>query len=512
MSLLKAFAAVSSMTFVSRILGFVRDMLIARIFGAGMATDAFFVAFRIPNLLRRIFAEGAFSLAFVPILSEYKNTRAIDETRDLIDHIAALMSIALFIVTFIGVIAAPFIIYVSAPGFSANPQKFSLTVDLLQITFPYILFISLVSLAGGILNTFGKFSVPAFTPALLNISFICCALWLSPLLDPPVLALAWAVFIGGALQLAFQLPFLLRVRLLPRPRLISKNTGAWRVVKQMGPAVFGASVGQISLLISTIFASFLITGSVSWLYYADRLMEFPAGLLGVALGTVLLPSLSRHYTSNSIEEYSRLLDWGLRFTVMMTLPAAVALALLAIPLITTLFHYGEFSVNDALMTRNALIAYSVGLLALILIKVLAPGFYARQNIKTPVKIAAATLVITQLLNFLLIGPLQHVGLALAISLGASFNASLLYYKLRSHKIYQPQPGWLIFVIKILLALFIMSVVLWFTMGNTMLWLQSDTIDRVIRLTWVVLLGATSYFASLWMLGIRFKDFSRSGMT
>ena len=511
MNLLRAFAAVSSMTFISRILGFVRDMLIARIFGAGMATDAFFVAFRIPNLLRRLFAEGAFSLAFVPILSEYKNIRSFDETRDLIDHVTALMGIVLFIVTFIGVVAAPFIIYVSAPGFSADPQKFSLTVELLQITFPYILFISLVSLAGGILNTFGKFSVPAFTPALLNLSFIGCALWLAPLLDPPVLALAWAVFIGGALQLAFQLPFLIRVRLLPRPRLTSKDTGAWRVVKQMGPAVFGASVGQISLLISTIFASFLITGSVSWLYYADRLMEFPAGLLGVALGTILLPSLSRHYTSNSTEKYSHLLDWGLRFTVMMTLPAAAALALLAAPLITTLFHHGEFSVNDVLMTRNALIAYSGGLLALILIKVLAPGFYARQNIKTPVKIAAATLVVTQILNFVLIGPLQHVGLALAISLGACFNASLLYYKLRSNKIYQPQPGWLIFVARVLLALSVMSAVLWFTMGDTILWLESTTMERVIRLAWVVVLGATSYFASLWIFGIRFKDFSKRSM-
>ncbi len=508
MNLLKAFAAVSSMTLISRILGFVRDMLIARIFGAGIATDAFFVAFRIPNLLRRMFAEGAFSQAFVPILSEYKNNRTFEETHELINHIAALMMVALFIVTLIGVIAAPLIIYVSAPGFSANPQKFALTVELLQIVFPYILFISLVSLAAGVLNTFGKFSVPAFTPVLLNLSFIACALWLAPLLDPPVLALAWAVFIGGVLQLAFQLPFLVRIKLLPRPHFKSKDAGAWRVVKQMGPAVFGVSVGQISLLISTIFASFLITGSVSWLYYADRLMEFPAGLLGVALGTILLPSLSRYYTSKSNDEYSKLLDWGLRLTVMMTLPAAVALALLATPLISTLFYHGEFSANDVLMTRNALIAYSVGLLGLILIKVLAPGFYARQNIKTPVKIAAITLVITQLLNLAFIIPLQHAGLALAISLGAWFNASLLYYKLRSYHIYQPQPGWLTFFVKVLIALIVMAIVLWFIMGDTTLWLESSSVERIIRLTWVVMLGATSYFMALWSLGIRFKDFSR----
>ncbi len=511
MNLLRAFAAVSSMTLVSRILGLVRDMLIARIFGAGMATDAFFVAFRIPNLLRRLFAEGAFSYAFVPILSEYKNHRTLEETHKLIDHVAALMGIVLFVVTLIGVIAAPLIIYVSAPGFSANPQKFSLTVELLQITFPYILFISLVSLSGGILNTFGKFSVPAFTPAFLNLSFIGCALWLAPLLDPPVLALAWAVFIGGVLQLAFQLPFLVRVKLLPRPRLKSNDTGAWRVVKQMGPAVFGVSVGQISLLISTIFASFLITGSVSWLYYADRLMEFPAGLLGVALGTILLPSLSRYYTSNSIEKYSQLLDWGLRLTVMMTLPAALALALLATPLITTLFYHGEFSVNDVWMTRNALVAYSIGLLGLILIKVLAPGFYARQNIKTPVKIAVITLAVTQLMNLAFIIPLQHTGLALAISLGACFNAGLLYYKLRSHQIYQPQPGWLIFFIKVLTSLVVLAAVLWVAMGSTTSWLENSSMERIIRLTWVVTLGATSYFTSLWLLGIRLKDFSRRGI-
>ncbi|MCB1935685.1 MAG: murein biosynthesis integral membrane protein MurJ, partial [Nitrosomonas sp.] len=377
MNLLKALAAVSSMTFISRILGFLRDVFIARIFGAGMATDAFFVAFRIPNLLRRLFAEGAFSQAFVPILAEYKNKRTTDETRQLIDHIATLLGLTLFAVTLLGVLAAPWIIYASAPGFSSDPEKFDLTVELLRITFPYILFVSLVSFAGGILNTYGKFYVPAITPALLNISFIACALWLTPYMDPPVLALAWAVFIGGILQLGFQIPYLLRLKRMPRIRIKSNDEGAWRVIKLMGPAVFGVSVGQISMLINTIFASLLVTGSVSWLYYADRLMEFPAGLLGVALGTVLLPSLAKHYNNNSSEEYSRLLDWGLRLTVLLTLPAAVALAVISTPLITTLFHYGAFTDHDVFMTRDALIAYSIGLIGLILVKVLAPGFYAR---------------------------------------------------------------------------------------------------------------------------------------
>ena len=496
------------MTFISRILGFLRDVIIARIFGAGMVTDAFFVAFRIPNLLRRLFAEGAFSQAFVPILAEYKNTRTPVETQDLVDHITTLLGITLFFVSVIGIVAAPLIIYASAPGFSANPEKFNLTVELLQITFPYIFFISLVALAGGILNTHGKFNVPAITPALLNLSFIGCALWLTPLLDPPILALAWAVLIGGILQLAFQIPFLLRLKLLPRIRFRSPDTGAWRVIKLMGPAIFGVSVGQISLLINTIFASLLVTGSVSWLYYADRLMEFPAGLLGVALGTILLPSLARHYNSNSTEEYSRLLDWGLRLTILLTLPAALALALLATPLITTLFHHGAFTDHDVWMTREALIAYSVGLLGLILVKVLAPGFYARQNIKTPVKIAVITLIATQLMNLAFIIPLQHAGLALAIGLGACLNAGLLYYKLRSHKIYQPQPGWLIFFVKILIALTIMGVVLWFATGSDASWLIDSALLRAGRLSWIVILGAFSYFAALWLLGFRITDFTK----
>lgn len=498
------------MTLISRILGFLRDVLIARIFGAGMASDAFFVAFRIPNLLRRLFAEGAFSQAFVPILAEYKNRRTEEETRDLIDHVATLLGITLCIITLLGVLAAPVIIYFSAPGFSVDQEKFALTIELLRITFPYILFISFVALAGGILNTYSKFSVPAFTPVLLNLSFIGCALWLAPLLDPPVLALAWAVFIGGVLQLAFQVPFLMRIKRMPRIRLKSGDTGAWRVLKLMGPAVFGVSVGQISMLINTIFASLLVTGSVSWLYYADRLMEFPAGLLGVALGTILLPSLSRHYASNSNENYSRLLDWGLRLTVMLTLPAAVALALLATPLIATLFYYGAFTAEDVWMTRQALIAYSIGLLGLILVKVLAPGFYARQNIKTPVKIAVITLIATQLMNLAFIFPLQHAGLALAIGLGACLNAGLLYYKLRHHGIYQPQPGWAAFSLKILVALIVMGGVLWFAAGSDMSWLKDTAIDRAIRLTEVVFLGASSYFVMLWILGFRLSDFARQG--
>lgn len=508
MNLLKALAAVSSMTLLSRIMGFVRDTLIARVFGAGMYSDAFFVAFKLPNLLRRLFAEGAFSQAFVPILAEYKTRLGHDATQNLVDHVASLLGLALAVVTVIGVLAAPALVYVSAPGFSGNPEKFDLTVQLLRVTFPYIFFISLVSLAGGILNTYSKFSVPAFTPVLLNVAFIGCALWLAPYLHPPVLALSIAVLLGGILQLAFQVPFLLKIDMLPRPRWSWGDEGVWRILKLMGPAAFGVSISQISLLINTIFASFLATGSVSWLYYADRLMEFPTGMLGVALGTILLPSLSKHHADNSRDEYSALLDWGLRLTLMLALPAAVALAILAVPLITSLFYHGEFSATDVWMTRNALVAYSVGLLGLILVKVLAPGFYASQNIKTPVKIALFTLVITQLMNLAFIGPFKHAGLALAIGLGACANAGLLFYKLRRHGIYRPQPGWGMFLLKVVTAIAAMGIALWFITGSDAGWLARPLPLRWLHLAWAILAGAAAYFIALLALGFRPRHFVR----
>ncbi len=508
MNLLGALATVSSMTLVSRILGFVRDAVIARLFGAGFATDAFFVAFRIPNLLRRLFAEGAFSQAFVPILAEYKTKNGDGETRLLIDRVATVLTLLLFVLSAIGILAAPVIIYVSAPGFAAMPEKFDLTVSMLRITFPYILFISLVSLAGGILNTWSRFAVPAFTPTLLNLSFIFCALVLAPYFQPPVKVLAWAVLIGGALQLALQLPYLLRIGMLPRPRPGFSDAGVRRIFRQMGPAVFGVSIAQLSLLINTIIASFFVNGSVSWLYYADRLMEFPTGMLGVALGTILLPSLSKYYSSDATEQYSRLLDWGLRLTLLLALPAAAALALLAVPLISTLFYYGQFSAGDVWMTRQALVAYSIGLLGLILVKVLAPGFYARQNIRTPVKIAVITLVATQLMNVALIGPLKHAGLALAIGLGACLNAGLLYHKLRRHRIYVPQSGWPQFLVKLALALAAMCATLWGAMGSENWWLLATWQFRLAGLIGIVSLGAGVYFAALWSLGFRIRDFAR----
>ncbi len=508
MNLLKALATVSSMTLVSRVLGLVRDVVIARVFGAGLATDAFFVAFRIPNLLRRLFAEGAFSQAFVPVLGEYRTVRGDSETKLLVDHVATLLVTILFVVSLLGVVAAPLIIYISAPGFSADADKFELTTALLRLTFPYILFISLTSLAGGILNTWSRFSIPAFTPTLLNLSFIVFALWLAPYFDPPVMALAWAVFCGGVLQLALQVPFLWRIRMLPRPAWRPRDEGVRRILRLMGPAVLGVSVAQVSLLINTIFASFLVTGSVTWLYYADRLMELPVGLLGVALGTVLLPNLSRRYADGAAEEYTQLLDWGLRLTVLLAAPCAVALAVLAVPILATLFKHGAFAANDVLMTRQALIAYSVGLVALVLIKILAPAFYARQNVRTPVKIALVTLLATQLMNLAFIWTLKHAGLALAIALAAWVNAGLLYWKLRQHRIFTPLAGWPLFLLKVALALVAMAAVLFWLAADSDFWLQSAAWPRIERLALVVIAGATSYFAVLWLSGFRLADFSK----
>lgn len=508
MNLLKALAAVSSMTLLSRILGFVRDAIIARVFGAGMLTDAFFVAFKIPNLLRRLFAEGAFSQAFVPILAEYKNRRGHDATQNLVNQVGTALTLVLIVVALLGVVGAPWVAYVSAPGFRADPDKFELTVTLLRITFPYIIFISLVALAAGILNTHSKFSVPAFAPVLLNVAMIGAALWLAPYFDPPVLALGWGVALGGVLQLAWMLPHLLKIRMLPRPTRHFDDPGLKRVLRLMAPATLGVSVAQISLLINTIFASFLASGSVSWLYYADRLMEFPAGMLGVALGTILLPSLAKHYADDNPGDYSKLLDWGLRLTLMLALPAAAALAVLAVPLITTLFHYGAFTATDVSMTQRALVAYSLGLVGLILVKVLAPGFYARQNIRTPVKVAIFTLVATQVMNLAFIIPLGHAGLALSIGLAACLNAGLLLHLLKKQQIYQPQPGWTGYFLRVLLAAALMAAMLFYSMGDAQWWLAAGFLDRMIRLALLVGGGIVLYFAALGLMGFRPRQFAR----
>ena len=508
MNLLKSLAAVSSMTMFSRVLGFVRDAIVARVFGAGMATDAFFVAFKLPNLLRRIFAEGAFSQAFVPILAEYKSKQGEDATRVFVAYVSGLLTLALAVVTIAGMLAAPWVILVTAPGFADTADKFALTSQLLQITFPYILLISLASLAGAILNTWNRFSVPAFAPTLLNVSMIGFALFGAPYFHPPVLALAWAVTVGGVLQLVYQLPHLKKIGMLVLPRINFRDAGAMRVVKQMGPAILGVSVSQISLIINTIFASFLVSGSVSWMYYADRLMEFPSGVLGVALGTILLPSLSRSFSSGNHDEYCRLMDWGLRLCFLLALPSAVALGILAKPLTVSLFQYGKFTAFDALMTQRALIAYSVGLLGIIVVKVLAPGFYSRQDIKTPVRIAIVTLIMTQLMNLAFIGPFKHAGLSLSIGLAACLNASLLYWQLRKQNIFTPQAGWGRFLVRLLVAVLVMAAALVAMLWVMPDWAQGNMAERLLRLIAVVVVGVVAYFATLALLGFRVKEFAR----
>ena len=512
MNLLRALATVSGMTLASRVLGFVRDFVIARTFGAGLLTDAFFVAFRLPNLLRRLFAEGAFSQAFVPLLAEYRNRRGEVETKTLVDRVATVLFLAVLATALAGIVGAPLLIYVTAPGFAPDADKFALTVAMTRVTFPYILFMALVALAAGILNTWSRFALPAFTPVMLNLSFIGMALLAAPYFDPPVMALAWAVFLGGMLQLAIQLPALKKIGMLPRWDFAPGDPGVRRVLKLMGPAVLGVSVSQISLVINTIFASFLPSGSVSWLYYADRMMEFPSGLLGAALGTILLPSLSRAHARGLGAEFSALLDWGLRLTLLLTLPAALALAILAVPLLSTLFQHGAFTAEDVLQTRTALVAYSVGLAGLILVKVLAPGFYARQDIKTPVKIALLTLAATQLMNLSFVGWLRHAGLALSIGLASCFNAAMLFRGLRRRQVYIPAPGWAAYGLRLLAALAALAACLLWGMGNEGSWLAMGTTEKLGRLSALIAGGIAAYFGALWLLGFRPADFRRRTVT
>jgi putative peptidoglycan lipid II flippase len=435
------------MTLLSRITGLVRESLKATVFGAGAQMDAFEAAFRLPNILRRMFAEGAFSQAFVPILAEYHRQRGPEDTRKLIAGVGTLMAVVLLGLTVVGVLAAPWLVYLLAGAFARTPGKVELTAEMLRIVFPYILFVSLVSLAGGVLNVYRRFAIPAFTPVLLNLSIIGAAIFLSRYCDPPILALAWGVLIGGVAQLVLQIAPLARLGMLPRrPSYDRRDEGVRRVVLAMGPGLIGVSAAQISALINTQLAALLGDGRISWITYADRLMEFPSALLGVALGTILLPSLAKHHSDDNREAYSSLLDWGLRLAFLLALPAAFALWFLAVPLISTLYQYGKFTVHDVLQTRSALLGYSVGLLALILVKILAPGFYARQNLRTPVKIAFFTVFVTQALALVLMWPMGHAGLTLATSFGAFVNAGLLFWFLRRRRILVAHPGWISFVL------------------------------------------------------------------
>ena len=499
--LLKSTATVGGFTLGSRVLGLLRDMVFARL-GADAATDAFFVAFKIPNFMRRLFAEGAFSQGFVPVLAEYKAGRAPQEVRELVERVAGTLGGVLFIITLIGVVAAPLLVMAFAPGFLDEPGKFDLTAAMLRITFPYLLFISLVALAGGVLNSYGRFGVPAFTPVFLNVCLIAAALWYAPRMEQPVMALAWGVFAAGGVQLLFQIPFLLALGFPPRLRWGWGHTGVKKVVRLMIPGIFGSSVAQINLLVDTLIASFLASGSITWLYYSDRLVEFPLGVFGIALATVILPNLSREHAESSPERFSATLDWGLRWVLVIGLPATVGLILLAGPMLTTLFQYGRFSGDDVTMATRSLIAYGVGLMGFILVKVLAPGFYARQDTRTPVRVAVVAMVANMVLNLALVFPLAHAGLALATSLAAFLNGGLLYRHLRRDGVYRPGRGWGMLWTRVLVACAAMGAVLWVGVGGAEVWLARDAWQRGLHLGLWVAVGAAVYSLVLVLSGLR----------
>lgn len=504
-SLFKSTFVVVSMTMISRVFGFIRDMVTAQIFGAGVAFDAFSVAFKIPNFMRRLFAEGSFSQAFVPVLSEYQKKESTDEVRRFVGAMAGTLALVLFCVTLIGVIFAPIIIRVFAPGFDTAGPRYDLAVTMLRITFPYLLLISLTAFSGAILNTYSRFWVAAFTPVLLNLCMIGAAFWLAPQLSVPIIGLAWGVFIAGVLQLLFQIPFLRRMGLMPRPRIHFRDPGVRRVLKLMVPALFGVSVSQVNLLLDTLFASFLTVGSVSWLYYSDRLMEFPLGVFGVAISTVILPNLSKHYAMQSKEEFSQTVDWAIRCVLIVGLPAAVVLAVMSGPLLSTLFQHGRFSAYSVEMASKSLTMFAIGIAPFMLIKILAAGFYARQNMRTPVRIGVIAMVANIVFNLILIWPLAHAGIALATSLASILNMGFLYYFLRKEMIYTPRVGWQYFVYRLLLVNGLLAVFLWFATGDLAWWTSHASLWRVTHLLGLLLTSVVAYFAMLWLSGIRIRD-------
>ncbi|MEE4301139.1 MAG: murein biosynthesis integral membrane protein MurJ [Pseudomonadales bacterium] len=499
-SLLGSGAVVGGMTMLSRILGLVRDVVIAVLFGARPEADAFFVAFRIPNLFRRLFAEGAFSQGFVPVLAEYRARRTLPEVRTLVAHVSGLLGLALLAVTVLGALGADYVLDLFAPGFGEGDGRAELAAQMLRITFPYLLLISLTALCGGVLNAYGRFAVPAFTPVWLNVCLILAALGLAPRLDEPVMALAWGVLLAGIAQLLFQFPTLARLRLLALPRPSLRDDGVRRVWRLMLPAAFGASVGQLNLLIDTLLASFLQAGSIAWLYYADRLMELPLGIFAIALSTVLLPSLSREHALADGARFGRMLDAGLRLGLLLTVPAATALVVLAVPLIATLFGHGVMSDGDVLASARALQAYALGLLGFTGVKILAPGFFARQDTRTPVRIAVAAMFVNLVLNLLLIGPLAHVGLALATSIAACVNAALLLRGLRRDGVFAAASGWPGFLARLLAACVCLGAALTFAAPPAESWLARPLPLRIAWLLGLVTGGVLIYFGVLAALG------------
>jgi putative peptidoglycan lipid II flippase len=506
-------SVVSGMTLLSRILGLVRDVVFARFFGASLVMDAFLVANRIPNMLRRFFAEGAFSQGFVPVMARYRERYDHEDARDFVDSVAGTFGLILFLVTLAGVVAAPLLVAIVAPGFIGQDGRFELATLMLRFTFPYLFFVSLTAFAGGILNTYGRFGVPAFTPVILNVVLIAGAIWLAPLLEEPGLALAYAVFVAGLFQLLFQLPFLMRIRALPRPRWALHHEGVRRVTKLMLPAIFGSSVAQINVLLGGIIASMLGVGKISLLYYSDRLMEFPLGLFGIALATVTLPYLSRQAANESLDEFADTLDWSMKLVLLIAVPAAIGLILLAEPLVATIFFGGAFTASDVELTALALQAFAIGLVGFSYVKILAPAYFAREDTRTPVRIGLIALGVNLVLSVSFAWYLTsigfegtHAGLALAISIAALLNAVLLYRGLRRDGVARHGKGWLWLLGRVSIANAVMCVVLVQLQRPGSWWLQVGIFDRISWLSVSIVAGASAYFVVLLILGMRVGDF------
>lgn len=501
-SLLRSTSVVSLMTLFSRIMGFARDMILAFFFGTQPGMDAFLVAFRIPNFMRRLFAEGAFSQAFVPVLAEYQKTRTPEETKTFLARISGNMAAVLSLVTVIGIIASPLIVYIFAPGFGESSPRTELATQMLRITFPFLMLVSLTAMSGATLNTYGYFAVPAFTPVFLNLCMMFAALYLSPHFSQPVVALAWGVFLAGVVQLLFQMPFLKHRGLLIKPQIHFGDPGVKQVLRLMVPALFGVSIAQVNLMIDTIFASFLREGSVSWLYFTDRLTDFPLGVFGVAIATVILPHLSRRHAEQHSDNFSKALDWGLRLLLLIGIPSGLGLIFFSLPLVSTSFAYGKFTGFDIIQTQKSLVTLSLGVPAFMMVKVLASGFYARKNIKTPVKVGAIAMVINTLLCALFIVPLAHAGLTLASALAGYVNCGLLLFLLLRQGIYTPSPGWLRFFIQLVVANTLMCTYLWLMAGDLSFWLDKSLSARVGLILAHVLAATIIYLLGLGLCGMK----------
>ena len=510
----KSTSIVGAFTLLSRVTGLLRDMVYSRMFGAGVLMDAFLVAFKIPNFMRRLFAEGAFSQAFVPVVSEYKVQRTHDEVRELVDGAAGTLAWFLTVVTLVGVLAAPLLVLLFAPGFRVDAGKFDLTVEMLRWTFPYLLFISLAALAGGVLNSYGKFAVPAITSTLMNLVMIVFDAWIAPSFARPGIVLAIGVFVAGIVQLAFQVPYLVKMGLLRRPRWRWGDEGVRKIGRLMLPAIFGSSVSQVALLLDVLIASFLATGSIAWLYYADRLMEFPLGVFSIALATVILPGLAAHHAAQSPERFTATLDWALRLVVIVVLPATAALIVLSGPLTVTIFHYGKFDEHDVRMASLALTAYATGLLAFSMVKVLAPGYFARQDTRTPVRIGIQSLGVNIGLNLAVVLPLAlmfpgrpglHALLALNNGIGAWYNSTMLYRGLRRQGVLHHASGWRRMLWQVAVGNVVMIAFLWFVAGDTQRWIEMGAWSRAQWMTLLVVGGGGLYFGTLYVLGMRLHE-------